>query len=95
MVDVVYRLAPESVKLLERVRIPSSTPVISPCSSMVEHIFGKDETGVQFTTRAPNFEIDVEMSPLYSSALYLEHDTPVELYKVCINSPIRDKPVSL
>ena len=42
----------------------------------------------------PNFEIDVEMSPLYSSALYLEHDTPVELYKVCINSPIRDKPVS-
>ena len=29
MVDVVYRLAPESVKLLERVRIPSSTPVFS------------------------------------------------------------------
>jgi hypothetical protein len=34
------------------------------------------------------------MSPLYSSALFLEHDTPVELYKVCINSLIRDNPAS-
>lgn len=28
MVDVVYRCAPDSVKVLERVQLPSSTPII-------------------------------------------------------------------
>ena len=38
-------------------------------------------------------EIDVGMSPLYASALFLEHDTPVAV-QGSLNSPIRDKPMS-
>jgi hypothetical protein len=38
---------------------------------------GSDAQGFDYAILPPDFELDVEMSPLFASALFLEHDTPV------------------
>ena len=60
---------------------------------MVERCVDIALTKVRFFQELPDFEIDVEMSPLYASALFLEHDTPVAV-QGSLNSLIRDKPMS-
>ena len=49
--------------------------------------------GFDYAILPPSFELDDKMSPLFASALFLEHDTPVAV-QGSLNSLIRDKPMS-
>ena len=54
---------------------------------------GSDAQGFDYAILPPSFELDDKMSPLFASALFLEHDTPVAV-QGSLNSLIRDKPMS-
>ena len=51
--DCSVKETPQFVKLILGYRNSSVTPKFAPVVQWPEHIFGKDETGVQFTTGAP------------------------------------------